>query len=156
MIAMSDSAAAPATRGLRRFGRRYPAVGRAAVGVLCAVASPFSLPPRGPGLAVAAASAVVVWNLVYLAALLPDGRSCRLYRAVCAVDVVLVCGLCLAQPVLVDPGQQIASLGWASPIASFTVVAVQFQLGVPAAAAATAAVCAALISDVLVPVVAAR
>ena len=94
----------------------------------------------------AAASAVVVWNLVYLGALLPDGRSCRLYRAVCAVDVVLVCGLCLAKPVLVDPGQQVASLGWVSPIASFTVVAVQFQLGVPAAAAATVAVCAAFVA----------
>jgi signal transduction histidine kinase len=146
MIAMSDSAAAPVSRGLRRFGRRYPAVGRAAVGVLCAAASPFSLPPRGPVFAVAVASAVVVWNLVYLAALLPDGRSCRLYRAVCAVDVFLVCGLCLAKPVLVDPGQQVASLGWVSPIASFTVVAVQFQLGVPAAAAATVAVCAAFLA----------
>ena len=47
---------------------------------------------------------------------------------------------------LVDPGQQVASLGWVSPIASFTVVAVQFQLGVPAAAAATVAVCAAFVA----------
>ena len=133
----ADPAGAPVTGGLRRFGRRYPAVGRAAVGVLCAVASPFAMPPRGLGLAVAAAAAVVAWNLAYLWALLPDGRACRCYRATCVVDVVLVCGLCLAKPVLVDPGQQVASLGWISPIASFTVVAVQFQLGALLAAAAT-------------------
>src|SRR4029079_4579778 len=61
------------------------------------------------------------------------------------VDAVLVCGLCLAKPALVDPGQQVASLGWISPIASFTVVVVQFQLSAPAAAVATLAVCAAFV-----------
>jgi len=54
---------APVTRALRRFGRRYPTVGRAAVGVLCAIASPFALPPLGVGPAVAAAVVVVAWNL---------------------------------------------------------------------------------------------
>ncbi len=141
----ADPAGAPVTRGLRRFGRRYPAVGRAAVGVLCAVASPFATPPGGLGLAVATAAAVVMWNLAYLWALLPDGRACRFYRATWVVDVVLVCGLCLAKPVLVDSGHQITSLGWISPIASFTVVAVQFQLGALLAAAATSAVCAAFL-----------
>ena len=71
---------APVTRALRRFGRRYPAVGRAAVSVLCALASPFAMPPRGAGLAVAVAAAVVAWNLRYLWMLLPDGRSWRRYR----------------------------------------------------------------------------
>ena len=67
--AKSDKGAepdAPVTRALRRFGRRYPAVGRAAVGVLCALASPFAMPPRGAGLTVAVAAAVVAWNLLYL------------------------------------------------------------------------------------------
>jgi len=136
---------APVTRALRRFGRRYPTVGRAAVGVLCAIASPFALPPLGVGPAVAAAVVVVAWNLAYLRLLLPDGRSCRVYRTVHVVDAVLVCGLCLAKPALVDPGQQVASLGWISPIASFTVVVVQFQLSAPAAAVATLAVCAAFV-----------
>ena len=54
---------APVTRALRRFGRRYPAVGRAAVSVLCAAAGPFAAPPQGVGFAVAAALTVVVWNL---------------------------------------------------------------------------------------------
>jgi signal transduction histidine kinase len=147
--AKSDKGAepdAPVTRALRRFGRRYPAVGRAAVSVLCALASPFAMPPRGAGLAVAAAAAVIAWNLLYLWMLLPDGRSCRRYRATFAVDVTLVCALCLANPVLVDPGQQVASLGWISPIASFTVVAIQFQVGVPAAAVATLAVCTTFVA----------
>ena len=63
--AMPDSAAAPrsgsgaagggrtgagtaVTGGLRRFGRRYPAVGRAAVGVLCAVAARSRCPRAVP------------------------------------------------------------------------------------------------------------
>ena len=43
-------------------------------------------------------------------------------------------------------GQQVASLGWISPIASFTVVAIQFQVGVPAAAVATLAVCTTFVA----------
>ena len=148
--AKSDKGAepdAPVTRALRRFGRRYPAVGRAAVSVLCALASPFAMPPRGVGLAVAAAAAVVVWNLALpvdaaarRALLAPvPGRhspSTSCWSARCA----------WRKPVLVDPAQQAASLGWISPIASFTVVAIQFQVGVPAAAAATLAVCAAFVA----------
>ena len=137
---------APVTRALRRFGRRYPAVGRAAVSVLCAAAGPFAAPPQGVGFAVAAALTVVVWNLAYLWLLLPDGRPEPWYRWTCAVDAVLLCGLCLAQPLLVDPTRLAASLGWVSPIASFTVVVVQFQLGPWAAAAATVAVCTAFVA----------
>src|SRR5689334_12997290 len=140
-----DGAGTAIIAGLQRFGRRYPAVGRAAVAVLCAATSPFAMPPSGAGVAAAVATAVVAWNLLYLRILLPDGRSCGRYRATCAVDAVLICGLCLAKPVLVDPGQQTASLGWISPIASFTVVAIQFQVGAAAAVAATLAVCAAFI-----------
>jgi signal transduction histidine kinase len=136
---------APVTRGLRRFGRRYPAVGRAAVSVLCAPAGPLAAPPQGVGFAVAAAVTVVVWNGVYLWMLLPDGRRERQYRTTCVVDAVLMCGLCLAQPLLVDPARLAASLGWVSPIASFTVVVVQFQLGRRAATAVTVAVCTAFV-----------
>jgi len=148
-VAESDKGAepdAPVTRALRRFGRRYPAVGRAAVSVLCAAAGPFAAPPQGVGFAVAAALTVVVWNLAYLWLLLPDGRPERWYRWTCAVDAVLLCGLCLAQPLLVDPARLAASLGWVSPIASFTVVVLQFQLGPWAAAAATVAVCTAFVA----------
>lgn len=128
------------TGGLRRFGRRYPAVGRASVGVLCAAAGPFAAPPRGVGFATAVALSVVAWNLVYLRMLLPDGRTEQRYRWTCGVDAVLMCGLCLAQPLLVEPARLAASLGWVLPIASFTVVAVQFQLRSWAAGAVTVAV----------------
>jgi len=139
---------APVTRALRRFGRRYPAVGRAAVSVLCAAAGPFAAPPQGFGFAVAVALTVFVWNLLYLWMLLPDGRSRRQYRWTCVVDAVLLCGLCLAQPLLVDPARLAASLGWVSPMASFTVVAVQFQLGRWGAAAMTVAVCTSFVIGV--------
>ena len=134
------------TGGLRRFGRRYPAVGRAAVGVLCAAAGPFAAPPQGVGFATAVALSVVAWNLVYLRILLPDGRPERRYRWTYGVDAVLMCGLCLAQPLLVEPARLAASLGWVSPMASFTVVAVQFQLRSWAAAAVTVAVCASFVA----------
>jgi signal transduction histidine kinase len=139
---------APVTRALRRFGRRYPAVGRAVVGALCAVAGSFAAPPQGVGVAVAAALTVVGWNLAYLWMLLPDGRPQRWYWWTCVVDAVLLCGLCLAQPLLVDPARLAASLGWVSPMASFTVVVVQFQLGRWAAAAVTVAVCTAFVIGV--------
>jgi signal transduction histidine kinase len=139
---------APVTRALRRFGRRYPAVGRAAVSALCALAGPFAAPPQGFGVAVAAALTVVGWNVAYLWMLLPDGRPQRWYRWTCVVDAVLLCGLCLGQPLLVDPARLAASLGWVSPIASFTVVVVQFQMGRWAAGAVTVAVCTAFVVGV--------
>ncbi len=142
----ADDPDAPITLGLRRFGRRYPAVGRAAISVLCAAAGPFAAPPQGVGVAIAVAVAVVGWNLAYLWVLLPDGRPERWYRWTYAVDAAFVCALCVAKPVLVDPGQQVASLGWISPMASFTVVAVQFQLRPWPAAAATVAVCVAFVA----------
>ena len=49
-VAESDKGAepdAPVTRALRRFGRRYPAVGRAAVSVLCAAREPVRDAPAG-------------------------------------------------------------------------------------------------------------
>ena len=142
----ADLDGAAVTAGLRRFGRRYPAVGRVAVGVLCAAAGPFAAPPLGVGLATAVALSVVAWNLVYLRILLPDGRPERRYRWTYGVDAVLMCGLCLAQPLLVEPARLAASQGWVSPIASFTVVAVQFQLGSWSAAAVTVAVCASFVA----------
>lgn len=142
----ADLDGAAVTAGLRRFGRRYPAVGRVAVGVLCAAAGPFAAPPLGVGFATAVALSVVAWNLVYLRILLPDGRPERLYRWTYGVDAVLMCGLCLAQPLLVEPARLAASQGWVSPIASFTVVAVQFQLGSWSSAAVTVAVCASFVA----------
>ena len=96
--------------------------------MLCAAAGPFAAPPLGVGFATAVALSVVAWNLVYLRILLPDGRPERRYRWTYGVDAVLMCGLCLAQPLLVEPARLAASQGWVSPMASFTVVAVQFQL----------------------------
>jgi signal transduction histidine kinase len=133
------------TAELRRFGRRYPAVGRAVVAALCAVAGPFAMPPAGVGVATAVAAGVVAWNVLYLAMLLPDGHGRARLVTACTVDLVLVCALCLAEPLLVDPGLQLASLGWVSPIASFTVVAVQFQLRPLPAATAAVAVCLAFV-----------
>jgi hypothetical protein len=61
-------------------------------------------------------------------------------------DLVLLCGLCLAQPLLVDPALLAASLGWVSPMASFTVVAVQFTLRPLPAAGAAVGVCLAFVT----------
>ena len=131
---------------LRRFGRRYPATGRGVVSVLCALAGPFAAPPQGVGFAAAAAVTVVVWNLLYLVMVLPDGRSPARLMVAYAVDLVLLCGLCLAQPLLVDPALLVASLGWVSPVASFTLVALQFQVRPLPAAVASVAVCAAYVA----------
>ena len=105
------------------------------------------MPPRGAGLAVAVAAAVVAWNLVYLWMLLPDGRSWRRYRADCARrrrpglrpvpgqagagrpgTAGRLAGLDLADRVVHRASR--SSSSWASP----------------AAAAATVAVCAAFVA----------
>ena len=93
----------PTAVELSRFGRRYPAVGRAVVSIVCAATAPFADPPAGVGLAVAAAVVIVVWHLVLLALMLPERPGCRWFGRVFAVDIVAKCLLCLAQPLLVAP-----------------------------------------------------
>jgi Histidine kinase-, DNA gyrase B-, and HSP90-like ATPase len=146
--ALGSSAVPSTTAQLQRFGRRYPAVGRAAVSVVCATAAPFANPPAGIRVAVAAAVFVVGWNLVLLALLLPDRPGRPRHAWAYGVDVTLKVGLCLAQPLLVDPQLLVRSLGWISPIASFTVVAVQFVLRPLRAAVATGAIVLAYVGGV--------
>jgi hypothetical protein len=133
---------------LSRFGRRYPAVGRAVVSVVCAVTAPFADPPAGVGLAVAAAVVVVAWHLVLLALMLPERPGCRWFGRVFAVDIVAKCLLCLAQPLLVAPHLLAASLGWVSPVVSFALVTAQFWLRPLPAAAAAVAIPAAFVTGV--------
>ena len=146
-------AAEPGTPGtttaeLSRFGRRYPAVGRAVVSVVCAATAPFAGPPAGTGLAVAAAVVVVVWHVVLLVVLLPERPGFRWFGWIFTVDIVAKCLLCLAQPLLVDPHLLAASLGWVSPIVSFALVAAQFLFRPLPAAAATVAIPASFVIGV--------
>jgi signal transduction histidine kinase len=60
-----------------------------------------------------------------------------------AADVVVVCALCLAQPLLVDPDLLVRYLGWVASVASFAVVALQWHLAPVPAAVSTVAVCVA-------------
>lgn len=139
---------ASSTEALWRFGRRYLAAGRTVVSVICAAVGPFAAPPEGVGFAALVATTVVVWNLVYLAMLLPDGHSRVRHVWTYALDLPVVCTLCLTQAMLVDPGLLSRSLGWVAPMVSFTVVGLQFQLRPLPAAAATAAICVAFVVGV--------
>ena len=146
-------AAEPGTPGtttaeLSRFGRRYPAVGRAVVSLVCAATAPFADPPAGSGVAVAAAVVVVVWHVVLLVVLLPERPAFRWFGWIFTVDIVAKCLLCLAQPLLVAPHLLAASLGWVSPIVSFALVAAQFLFRPLPAAAATVAIPASFVIGV--------
>ncbi|SDG17957.1 sensor histidine kinase [Pseudonocardia oroxyli] len=123
---------------LDRFGLRFAAGARATVGVLMAVTAPFAAPPAGALVCVPVAVALAAWSLAYL-------RLMRTRPAawVWVVDVAVMCGLCLAQPLLVDPTLLVRSLGWVSPVASLAVVALQWHVRPWPAALATVAVCAA-------------
>ena len=138
----------PTTAELARFGRRYPAVGRGVVSVVCATTAPFADPPVGSGITAVVAAVVIAWHLLLLAVLLPDRPGFRWSGAIFAVDIVSKCLLCLSQPLVVAPHLQVASLGWVSPIASFALVAAQFTFRPLAAAAATVAIPASFVAGV--------
>jgi len=138
------------TAELARFGRRYPAMARAVVSIVCAATAPFAGPPGGSGLAAVAAAVVVAWHLLLLVVLLPDRPGFRWFGAIFAVDITSKCLLCLAQPLLVAPQLQTASLGWVSPIVSFALVAAQFTFRPLAAAVSTVAIPAAFVTGVAV------
>ncbi|WP_220187841.1 hypothetical protein, partial [Pseudonocardia pini] len=125
---------------LDRFGLRYAAGARAVVGVLMAVAAPFAAPPAGMAVCAAVAVALAGWSLGYL-------RLMRTRPAtwVWVVDMAFMCGLCLAQSLLVDPVLLARSLGWVSPIASLAVVALQWHVRLLPGAIATVLVCTAFV-----------
>ncbi|MCW0213646.1 MAG: hypothetical protein OJJ54_09815 [Pseudonocardia sp.] len=125
---------------LARFGLRYAAGARAVVGVLMAIAAPLAAPPAGVLVCSLVAVVLAGWSLVYLRLMLAAPRTW-----VWVTDVALMCALCLAQPVLVDPSLLLRSLGWVSPIASLAVVALQWHVRLLPATLATAAVCVAFV-----------
>ena len=96
-------------------------------------------PRRGGG------AAVVAWNLAYLWVLLPDGRPVASTGRPAASTSSSSAGCAWPSRCWWIRDTRSASLGWVSPIASFTVVAVQFQLGRSSAAARDVAVCAAFL-----------
>jgi hypothetical protein len=133
---------------LQRFGRTYPAVGRAVVSVICAATAPFTGPPIGVGITAAIAVGVVAWHLALLVILLPVRPVFRKVGWVYAVDVPAKCVLCLAQPLFVAPELLATARGWVAPIVSFALVNAQFTLRPVPAAVATVAMPAAFVAGV--------
>ncbi|GAA4560365.1 sensor histidine kinase [Pseudonocardia xishanensis] len=125
---------------LDRFGLRFAAGARAVVGVLMAVAAPFADPPGGMACVAAVAAVLAVWSAVYLSLM-----RTRPATWVWVADTAFLCGLCLAQPLLVDPVLLVRSLGWVSPIASFAVVALQWHVRPLPGAVAAVLVCASFV-----------
>lgn len=125
---------------LDRFGLRYAAGARAVVGVLMAVAAPFAAPPAGTAVCALVAVALAGWSLLYLHLMRKAPRTW-----VWVVDVAFMCGLCLAQSVLVDPSLLVRFLGWVAPVSSLAVVALQWHVRPLPGAIATALVCVAFV-----------
>jgi hypothetical protein len=125
---------------LDRFGLRFAAGARAAVGVLMAVAAPFASPPAGVLVCALVAVGLAVWSLAYLWLM-----RTRPATWVWVVDIAVMCALCLAQSQLVDPTLLLRSLGWVSPVASLAVVALQWHVRPWPGALATLAVCATFV-----------
>ncbi|MCE3551260.1 ATP-binding protein [Pseudonocardia sp. RS11V-5] len=125
---------------LDRFALRYAAGARALVGMLMAVAAPFADPPVGPGVCGAVAVALFGWSAAYLFLM-----RTRPQTWVWVVDIAVMCALCLAQSLLVDPALLLRMLGWVSPVASVAVVALQWHVRPLPGAVAAAAVCVAFV-----------
>jgi signal transduction histidine kinase len=123
---------------LDRFGLRFAAGARTVVGVLMALAAPFASPPAGVLVCSLVAVGLAVWSLAYLWLM-----RTRPATWVWVVDMAVMCGLCLAQPALVDPTLLVRSLGWVSPVASLAVVALQWHVRPLPGALAVVAVCTA-------------
>ncbi|WP_345383321.1 sensor histidine kinase [Pseudonocardia yuanmonensis] len=130
----------PTASLLDRFALRFAAGARALVGMLMAVAAPFTDPPAGPVVTGAVAAALFGWSLAYLYLMRTRPRT-----GVWVADVGLMCALCLAQPLLVDPVLLLHMLGWVSPVASVAVVALQWHVRPLPGAVAAAAVCVAFV-----------
>jgi hypothetical protein len=146
---LEPSGGVPSTTAqLQRFGRTYPAVGRAAVSVVCAAAAPFAGAPVGAGITAVVAVGVVAWHLALLVILLPVRPTSRGFGWVYAVDVPAKCVLCVAQPLFVAPELLATSRGWVAPIVSFALVNAQFTLRPLPAAVATVAMPAAFVAGV--------
>jgi hypothetical protein len=125
---------------LDRFALRYAAGARALVGMAMAVAAPFADPPAGPVVCGAAAAALFGWSVAYLYVM-----RTRPGTWVWVADIAVMCALCLAQPLLVDPVLLLQMLGWVSPVASVAVVALQWHVRPLPGAVAAAAVCVAFV-----------
>ncbi|WP_051737642.1 sensor histidine kinase [Pseudonocardia halophobica] len=123
-----------------RFALRYAAGARALVGMLMALAAPFADPPAGPVVCGAVAVALFGWSVAYLYLMRTRPRTW-----VWIVDIAVMCALCLAQPLLVDPALLLRMLGWVSPVASVAVVALQWHVRPLPGALAAAAVCLAFV-----------
>src|SRR5919107_2523163 len=136
------------TAQLQRFGRTYPAVGRAVVSVVCAATAPFAGPPVGFGITALVAVGVVAWHLALLVILLPVRPALRGFGLLYGVDAAAKCVLCLAQPLFVAPELLATWRGWVFPIVSFALVNAQFTLRPVPAAAATVAMPAAFVAGV--------
>lgn len=125
---------------LDRFALRYAAGARALVGMLMALAAPFADPPAGPMVCGVVAAALCGWSIAHLVLLRVRPRAW-----VGVADVAVMCALCLAQPLLVDPALLLRMLGWVSPVASMAVVALQWYVRPLPGALGAAAVCLAFV-----------
>lgn len=126
---------------LLRLGRRYGSTGRAVIAIACALIAPWSHPPAGFLITACVAVAFIAWNVVYLRRML---RSLATWCV--ATDTALVCALCLVQPWLESHRLLAAWGGWIVAVASFTVVAIQWQVRPVPAWLVTVAVCSAYLA----------
>ncbi|MEV6228629.1 ATP-binding protein [Saccharopolyspora shandongensis] len=127
-----------AERGLVRLGLRYAVWLRF---VVIAVASGASLVlenERKPGWAIFIVLALNAWNAWYAARM---SRSAARWPV--AVDVLVMCAICLTQVWTTPTAPSPEGTSWVRVAAAITVVAYPWQLGAGALGAATAAITAA-------------
>jgi hypothetical protein len=110
---------------LLRSAQSYASFGRGVIGVLVAVIAPFAGPPVGVAVCTAVAVAFAAWSVVFAWQMRRDPRPWLWWT-----DVVVLVGLSLAQPLLVDPQLTGSLSGWVTPIVSFALAALQWYTSV--------------------------
>ncbi|WP_344874605.1 sensor histidine kinase [Allokutzneria multivorans] len=110
----------PAERELRRLGLRYAGVVRTVVIATCSVLSLLAVSPDAVPVTLAVAVGLNAWNAVYVR--LPRGP------VVIAADAVVLAGVCLAQPWVVQGEALYNGTSWVLVVVSIVVVTHQWHV----------------------------
>jgi hypothetical protein len=125
---------------LLRSAQSYASFGRGVIGVLVAVIAPFADPPIGVPACIAVSVLFAAWSVVFAWRMRRDPRDWLWWT-----DVVVLVGLSLAQPLLVDPGMTERLSGWVTPIVSFALASLQWYTTVRAGMVSIAVIGVALV-----------
>ena len=139
---------APTEQALAGLAYRFAAATRLVVISTSGLATLLTEPSRAPAAAVAVVGGAVGWNAVHCWLLCV--RPARAGRWSVPLDMIVVCGVCLAQVWTAPPEVNFDGMTWAYAVAAIVVVMYQFSSRPAVGAAVTLLVVAAYVAGIAV------